>query len=279
MSGPPTELKKRYASPEIIQALYDQDVESAVRLFKEQPALVNAIILPEHDPSSKKIDEEQPLLYYAATIGCRRQHPSLVAQIIPNVTYPEPRKPASADSIAITTAMVDLDANFSRMLLQTRTYERDEWQHRCLASITEIQDSPEILELLMRAGATSNYTDIRNPWSDDLASAIRNNAPKSFIFLLDLKINNGALDDDGIADVLFDIVAQGSLTFWDFMTARGLIPLKDAMVSPRWKGYMYGQVDGPGLKHLDLQWFAQSVCTLLETLIMYHTDGKLPTRF
>lgn len=252
MSGPSTELKKNYASPEIIQALYDEDVESALRLFQEQPALVNAIILPEHDPSSEKISEEQPLLYYAATIGCRRRHASLVAQITYNVTYPEPRKPASADSIAITTAMVDLDANFSRMSLQPRTYERDEWQHGCLASITEIQDSPEILELLIRAGATANYTDLRNPRSDGLASAIRNNAPKSFNFLLDSKINNGTLDDEGVADVLFAIVGQGSLTFWDFMTARGLIPLKDAVVSPRWKRYIYGQADGPDVKHLDL---------------------------
>lgn len=208
--------------------------------------------MPEHDPTSKKIDEEQPLLYYAATIGCRRQHASLVAQIINNPPYPEPQKPASAESIAITTAMVDLDANFSRMVLQPKTYESDEWQHRCLASITEIQDSPEILELLMRAGATPNYTDIKNLWFDDLASAIDNNAPKSFIFLLDLKINNGTLDDDGVANILSAIVARGSLTFWDFMTARGLIALKDAVVTPRWNEYIYNQADGPGIKYLDL---------------------------
>lgn len=252
-----TDIKQTFASPDIIQAIYSQDVDTVVRLLKEQPGLANTFVLSkqiehqwEKQPASdngyvaeEMILDEQPLLYYAATIErLQAKYKADLGAGADGYVKKLPPGPATVTSIAIVEAMVDAGANFSQMALKSEFFLWDNWQHRCLGKMTAIQDSPEIVKLLMRAGATTDYTktveqrggyfgllDGEREECIELIRAIRNDAPKTFNALLDDRISNGIWSERNLRDILEQVARLGSQKGWDILDDRGFVPSAAAL--------------------------------------------------
>ncbi|CEJ95073.1 hypothetical protein VHEMI10576 [[Torrubiella] hemipterigena] len=131
------QIKQTFASPEIIQAIYSQDVDTVVRLLKEQPGLENTFVLSkqiehqwEKQPASDDVYmaqemmlDEQPLLYYAATIErLQAKYKADLRAGADGYVKKLPPGPATVTSIAIVEAMVDAGATFSQVALQSELF-------------------------------------------------------------------------------------------------------------------------------------------------------------
>lgn len=86
-------------------------------------------------------------------------------------------------------------------------------------------------------GLLDGEEEAKEPEGGELEGAIRNNAPKTFIILLEDRINKGIWSQEDLRQILRMVAKCAAQPFWDMLADRNLLPSADAMYPGRlWQG-------------------------------------------
>ena len=201
---PPVVFHLNTPSGALVQAIFDQDIQAVNKVLDSDPGLANSLVSHRGPLYKKWLQDQDAGMGYYETLRefCFGTPPRLVEPAVVFAATAHSWKDAScvsrdipAQSVAIVRTLIERGATLSCSLglhdpVIIDMVHNFHWPHQAIWAACSRQDSPEILELLIHAGAdplgsAMNLTEIHGM---AIEAATINDGDGSVAFLLDYAI-------------------------------------------------------------------------------------------